>query len=520
MLWSCLVLPLYFAKSSLQVLSSWFTSQVYSTCTQSMMGLYHRSLNLNFTFPYFLLCSSVSPSVLEFGPSDLLSTLSILPLSTYCLLHSSISCFRLAGGISGYLNRRFGLDCPLLRKIEFPFATSPPKSNYPSRRRYHRHYHRRVKFLHHPRPKLFKPANQPSRLCRFNRQAVATASSLFHSVAGSIQLCSRFLLQLPGILVILAGLSHYFSTSFIVRAIATYLATCDVLASCYLAWCQRSRPFLHAFKFESDDTFGSELPSSSHEGELSIGEPSPVYSDAVESTLLDLFCCCMAQSRYNPSSSPSSEWESINPPPQHCFGIPELDSFMESIDPIADAVVLMKEEWHSISPRSGTIIDPVPYLEKFIPTIDPLLYFRVLNLDFSLSSSSPSLAYYNSDPMSQHVFLTKSEQSHLPIVIDTGASRSITPRREDFISFEKYSSKIEGIGSSTKVAGKGYVRWKITDQHDRTNEIVTFAYYIPSASIRLYSPQSHFAESKSGKLTCTWNEVRLYLPDASPIEVE
>ena len=46
-------------------------------------------------------------------------------------------------------------------------------------------------------------------------------------------------------------------------------------------------------------------------------------------------------------------------------------------------------------------------------------------------------------------------------------------------------------------------------------EIVTFAYYILSASIRLYSPQSHFAELESGKVSCTWDEVCLYLPTST-----
>ena len=147
-------------------------------------------------------------------------------------------------------------------------------------------------------------------------------------------------------------------------------------------------------------------------------------------------------------------------------------------------------------------------------SIDPLVYHCIINLDFGLSSSFSALdsEFYNSNLMSHHVFLTKTERNHLPIVIDTGASRSITPRREDFISFEPHLSKVEGINSTTEVAGKGYVKWNITDQHNCTSEVVTFAYYMPSANIHLYSPQSHFRNSKSGKLLCTWNEVRLYLP--------
>ena len=283
-------------------------------------------------------------------------------------------------------------------------------------------------------------------------------------------------------------------------------------------WCHRSRPFRHDFNFESDADFGSELPFSVQEGDLSKVGHLKVYSDRVENTLLDLFYCIMAQSRTN-SSQPqqSSSWESVHPPPRRSLTVPDLDSFVSALDPLADSKVLLEEEWHSLSvntPRS--YLNPVPNLNHFVRNIDPLLYFRVSQLDFTLSSAPANTSvHYNSDPMSKHVFLTKSEQSHLPIVIDTGASRSISPCKKDFISFERYSLKIEGIGSSTAVAGKGYVKWKITDQHDKTREIVTFAYYIPSASIRLYSPQSHFAELESGKLSCTWDEVRLYLPSTT-----
>ena len=220
----------------------------------------------------------------------------------------------------------------------------------------------------------------------------------------------------------------------------------------------------------------------------------------------------MDQSRVTPASA---SWESVNPPRCSCFTVPGLESFIRSTDPLADSLPLLEDEWDSIVYRStSSHLAPVTDLNAFVRGIDPLLYHRILNLDFGISSNPSVSVHYNSDPMSNHVFLTKSEKSHLPIVIDTGASRSISPRKEDFISFERYSSKIEGIGSSTEVAGKGYVKWKSTDQHNKTREIVTFAYYIPSASIRLYSPQSHFADSKSGSLTCSWNEVRLYLPSS------
>ena len=252
-----------------------------------------------------------------------------------------------------------------------------------------------------------------------------------------------------------------------------------------------------------------------HEGGVSATEPSVVYSDRVENALLDLFCLTQAQSRFIPGHWVSNSWDSIPAPsPVSTFIVPGLDTFAASLNPLFDSIAFLEDEWDSLPAfKSPSPMDPVPGLHNFVHSIDPLIYFRILQMDFGLSSSSPAdSVFYNSDPMSHHVFLSKSEQSHLPIVIDTGASRSITPRREDFISFEPHSSKVEGINSTSEVAGKGYVKWNITDQHHRTSEVVTFAYYMPSANIRLYSPQSHFRNSKSGKLVCTWDEVRLYLP--------
>ena len=376
-----------------------------------------------------------------------------------------MSWFHCSGGFSGFLDRRYGLQCPLLHQLKFPFESiaSPSRPKHRRRRWYHRHYHRRVKFLHHPRPKLIKPVSL--QLSRFRKSVCRPAVAVLSRVTNfAFRSCPSFLLRLPGLPVILAYVSHYLQSSFILRACCTYFSACYIFTTCYLAWCSRSRPFLHVFDFDTDADFGSELPFSVQEGELSNVGPSKVYSDRVENALLDLFCCVMAQSRAASSQSISPSWESVNPPRRHSLTVPDLGSFVSTLDPLADSKVLLEEEWHSLSVNTATsYLNPVPNLDHFVRNIDPLLHFRVSQLDFTLSSAPTASVHYNSDLMSKHVFLIKSEQSHLPIVIDTGASRLITLCRKDFISFENYSSTIDGIGSSTAVTGKGFVKWKITD---------------------------------------------------------
>ena len=45
------------------------------------------------------------------------------------------------------------------------------------------------------------------------------------------------------------------------------------------------------------------------------------------------------------------------------------------------------------------------------------------------------------------------------------------------------------------------VEWKVTEQEGITSTITAAAFYVPKASVQLYSPQFHFKESLSGSLT-------------------
>jgi hypothetical protein len=50
--------------------------------------------------------------------------------------------------------------------------------------------------------------------------------------------------------------------------------------------------------------------------------------------------------------------------------------------------------------------------------------------------------------------------ANAPIVIDSGASLSISPHRGDFVGdIEQLNSTIQGISNVTKIAGVGTVRW-------------------------------------------------------------
>lgn len=133
------------------------------------------------------------------------------------------------------------------------------------------------------------------------------------------------------------------------------------------------------------------------------------------------------------------------------------------------------------------------------------------------------LSLYDSYPTSclkpHNIFLRKIDPRRLPIVIDSGASRSLSPIKSDFISLRQCKDSITGINSSTKVEGIGIIRVKIIDDQNQITTLETEAYYVPSLNIRLYSPQHHFQSiNGNASMVLTKSNVTLNLPSSkSPL---
>ena len=180
-----------------------------------------------------------------------------------------------------------------------------------------------------------------------------------------------------------------------------------------------------------------------------------------------------------------------------------LSSFIDTLD-VLEMNSLLEMVNHHPSSMSESINAEVHRLHALTQSLeqhDPVL------------SPLDALLYNSVIPqvVMESVYLTKAEDS-MPIVIDTGASRSISPHRSDFIEFRPHHMDIGTINASSKVEGAGIVRWKVTDQNGVTSVIETAAYYIPSASIRLYSPQYHFREHCGGSLKMDNVGLHLSLP--------
>lgn len=109
-----------------------------------------------------------------------------------------------------------------------------------------------------------------------------------------------------------------------------------------------------------------------------------------------------------------------------------------------------------------------------------------------------SLQNYKQDlPLDSPTIYVSTTPKELPIVIDTGASCSVTPNLNDYITTPTKPdvSHMEGLnGNTTEVLGSGPIRWDIEDAHGIRDTLETNAYFMPKANIRLFSPQVYILE--------------------------
>jgi len=88
------------------------------------------------------------------------------------------------------------------------------------------------------------------------------------------------------------------------------------------------------------------------------------------------------------------------------------------------------------------------------------------------------------------------DEANLPLVVDTGASISVTFCKDDFVSdIKKLSTKnISSLSSDVAVLEVGTVIWYIRDDNGERHIIETQAYYVSTSCVRLFSPQKYFIE--------------------------
>ena len=108
----------------------------------------------------------------------------------------------------------------------------------------------------------------------------------------------------------------------------------------------------------------------------------------------------------------------------------------------------------------------------------------------------------------------------VPIAIDSGASHSLTPFIEDFVDHLEKSKleNLQGLNATADVKGEGWVEWMIQDHCGTKRMIRTRAHHVPTATMRLFSPQCHFQQEGSGDLRMNENKTIMQLPDEMELE--
>ena len=126
------------------------------------------------------------------------------------------------------------------------------------------------------------------------------------------------------------------------------------------------------------------------------------------------------------------------------------------------------------------------------PTYHALVADTQSSLDLADSLSVPS------------IYFTKIDQDAI-LIVDSGASVSITSSLSDFVSTPTpIGATLKGLTENTSLAvtGEGLVRWAVRDDHGKQHILETRAYHVPSARVRLFSPQTYLQkEDNPGRFT-------------------
>jgi hypothetical protein len=106
-----------------------------------------------------------------------------------------------------------------------------------------------------------------------------------------------------------------------------------------------------------------------------------------------------------------------------------------------------------------------------------------------------------------------------PIVLNSGASVSVTPHIRDFRGpLQKCPTKsLDGLSSKTEVLGMGKVTWEVQDFYGVKRTITTMAYYVSTANIRLFYPKVYVDEQNGGSYHMEKGMTILTLGDGKPL---
>ena len=102
------------------------------------------------------------------------------------------------------------------------------------------------------------------------------------------------------------------------------------------------------------------------------------------------------------------------------------------------------------------------------------------------------------------------DKTEPPLIVDTGASTSISPKRSDFITYRESFMSIRDLSSSNQVHGEGLIQWNVIDTAGNEVSLIVDGCHIPQAEVRLLSPQC-LLENEGGNSHQTKEKLTLTL---------
>jgi hypothetical protein len=197
------------------------------------------------------------------------------------------------------------------------------------------------------------------------------------------------------------------------------------------------------------------------------------------------------------------EWISPNPMPTIAVTTETINLLVNSIDVLS--------HYHHILSFEDVSFFNTSYrrLEHSSPLFESLL-IQARHLRAQVFHYDTTLNSCTDDTLEIYVSSCSKE---LPILIDTGASGSITPIAFDFINgiHKADLQSLTQVNGKIPVCGQGLVDWPIEDVNGTCRSITTEAYYVPDAEIRLFSPQVYIGNNKTANMHINHNGIAFTL---------
>ena len=113
------------------------------------------------------------------------------------------------------------------------------------------------------------------------------------------------------------------------------------------------------------------------------------------------------------------------------------------------------------------------------------------------------------------------EETGLPVLFDTGATKPVTFDRSDFVGDLRRPPCpmiMQGIATGLAIEGTGTIAWHFLDDLGASRTIQAKAYYIPKLKTWLLSPQAYFQEG-GGEMLVRGNYCKFQWKDGGEMTI-